>query len=144
LANRSVLILLCASLLATPAIASDDIAVLTRDGLIGTNWAVDCSKPISATNYRISYSVGPSGVPVETLRWTGGEKARELRNIQAISAEWLLYTMIDTDKEVINILTKREGNRHKSWWSVGKNGTAYIMNGKFISGGEPPWFEKCK
>lgn len=130
-------------LFATPVVANDDATALTKDGLMGTVWAIDCSKPLSASNYYVSYSVGPSGAPVETLRSANADKARELRNVQAISAEWILYTMIDTDNEAVNILTRRQGNRHKSWWSVGEGGTAYIVNGNFPDGGGPPWFEKC-
>jgi hypothetical protein len=141
--QRSLLILFGAGLLAAPASANDDVAALTKGGLMGSEWAIDCSKPMSATNYYLSYGVGPNGGPVEQLRSTDINTARELRNVQPISAEWLLYTLIDTDHEAINILTRRLGNRMKSWWSVGQDGKPYIVNGKLDSG-EPPWFEKCR
>ena len=133
------------SLCATPAFAGPDGDALTKADLIGTKWALDCTKPASATNYHLSYSVAASGVPVETLRTTAGaDKVRELRNVQSISDEWLLYSLTDTDHEVVNILTTRKGGRKKSWWSVGKDGALYILNGKFLDSGEPPWFEQCK
>jgi hypothetical protein len=50
--------------------------------------------------------------------------------------------LIDQDKEAVNILTSFKGNQMKSWWSVGKDGTPYILDGKFSDSGEPSWFEK--
>ena len=137
------LFLVGASLLATPAIANDDIAVMKKYGLMGKNWAIDCSKPVSEKNPYSFYGVGSNGTLMETLRSTDGDKARELRNVQVISPEWILYTMIDTDKEPINILTKIEGKRMRSWWSVGKDGTAYLINGELNGDGGAPWFEQC-
>ena len=143
--TRTVLLLGFVTLCALPAFAGEDSVALTSAGLIGTNWAIDCSKPADATNYHLSYSVGANGIPVEAMRSAAGaDKIRELRNVQLISDEWLLYTMTDTDQEAVNILTSRKGDRKKSWWSVGKDGTSYISNGKYSSNGEPPWFEKCK
>lgn len=142
---RSALIAGLVIVCATPAFAGQDGDALTKAGLIGTNWALDCTKPASETNYHLLYGVAPSGIPVETLRTTpGADKVRELRNVQSISDEWMLYTMTDSDKEVLSILTTRKGDRKKSWWSVGKDGTLYISSGKFVDSGEPPWFEKCK
>lgn len=142
---RTMLLAGFVALCTTPVFAGQDEAALTKAGLLGTKWALDCAKPASETNYHLSYSLAPSGAPAETLRTiAGADKVRELRNVQVISDEWLLYTMTDTDKEAVNILTSFGGDRKKSWWSVGKNGDPYILNGKFVDSGEPPWFEKCK
>ena len=142
---RAAVIAGLASLCAAPVFAGQDGTALTSAGLTGTNWALDCKSPASATNYHLSYSLNASGTPVETLRTTtGADTVRELRNVQVISADWLLYTMIDTDGEAIGILTSRKGDRKRTWWSAGKDGKAYILDGKGLSGGgDPPWFEKC-
>lgn len=142
---RAAVIAAWASLCAAPVFAGQDGTALTNAGLVGTNWALDCKSPASAKNYHLSYSLGPSGAPMETLRTTAGnDTVRELRNVQVMSSEWLLYSMIDTDGEVLGVLTSREGDRKKSWWSVGKDGKAYILDGKGLAGGgDPPWFEKC-
>ena len=56
-----------------------------------------------------------------------------------------LATYMDADGEQLTILTFIDGNRKKSWWSVGQGGTPYIMDGKFVPGGNsPPWFTQCK
>ena len=142
---RVILLLGLASLCATPTFAGPDGVALTNAGLIGTHWAIDCSKPASGENYLLSYSIGPNGVPVEAMQSApGADKVRELRNVQIISTEWMLYTTTDTDKEVVNILTSVKGNRKKSWWSVGKDGTNYILDGQYPDGGAPPWFIKCE
>jgi hypothetical protein len=130
---------------AVPALSNEDADTLTKAGIAGTTWAIDCANPPSKTNYYLFYGISPSGIPNETQTTIpGAEKVRELRNVQIISDEWLLYTLIDTDQEPVNILTKYSGNRHKSWWSVGKEGKSYIRDGKLIGEGAPPWFEKCK
>lgn len=141
--KRVMMVLVGAALFAAPAFANDDVAVLTKYGLIGSKWAVDCSKPMSASNYYLSYRVGPSGSPLQILKSTKLDQARELRNVQAITAGWFLYTLIDENGEPIDILTKVEGNRAKSWWSIGQGGKAYIVNGKGDNW-DPPWFERCK
>lgn len=114
----------------------------------GNPWnelGADCSKPAGDGNYGLSYGLTAKGVPAETLRSApGNDKVRELRNVQIISREWTVYTMTDTDGELIDILTRRTGDRKKSWWSVGKEGKAYILDGKFLDSGEPPWFQLCK
>ena len=138
-----IVVLIGTSLFTTPAIASDDVAVMNKYSLMEKNWAIDCSKPVSEKNYYAFYNIGPNGRLTETLRSTHGVKARELRNVQAISPEWILYTIIDLDKEAINVLTRIEGKRKKSWWSVGKDGKPYVVNGEFNGNGGPPWFEQC-
>ncbi len=117
-----------------------------QTSLPGTTWALDCKSPASATNYHLTYSVAPNGNLVETLG--AGEKGRprEIDNIQVISKDWVLYTLHDTDGEAVNIVTfTAKDGRKKSWSSIGANGKAYILSGKFPDGtGSPPWFEKCK
>lgn len=135
-----------ACICAAPVFAADDVAHLTRSGLVGTKWAVDCSKPVGNGNYHLAYRVSAKGVPVEVLFTApGNEKARELRNVQVISDEWTVYTMTDTDGEIYDILTRRNGDRKKSWRSIWKNAEPLILDGKFADGdGEPPWFRLCK
>ena len=141
---RGTMVLAGALFFAAPAFASnDDISVLTRYGLIGSHWAVDCSKPMSASNYYASYSVGPNGSPVQTLRTPQSEKVREMRNVQAISASWFVFTMMDENQQAFDILFKIEGNREKTWRSVAQGGKAYILNGKGNTA-DPPWFQRCK
>jgi hypothetical protein len=114
-------------------------------GLPGTKWAMDCSQPASSSNYHLAYSINKDDNLVETL--IGGDKPqnRPLRNVQIISPTWMLYTMDDTDGDKVDILTKTdEQGRKKSWWSVAKHGQAFIVDGKFPGGGEPPWFSRCK
>jgi hypothetical protein len=114
-------------------------------GLPGTKWAMDCSKPPSSSNYRLTYSVNKDGNLVETLIGGDKPKARPMRNIQIISPTWMLYTLDDTDGDVVDILTKTdEKGRKKSWWSVAKHGEGFIIDGKFANGGEAPWFSRCK
>ena len=141
--KRVMKVLIGATLFAAPALASNDVAVLTKYGLIGSKWAVDCSKPMSASNYYASYTVGPNGSPVQTLRTTQSEEVREILNVQAISAGWFLFTLIRENKQAFDILFKIEGNRAKTWRSVGQGGKAYILNGKGDTS-DPPWFERCK
>jgi hypothetical protein len=129
---------------ATPAFAAGAMPAAT--GLPGTTWALDCKKPASSSNYYLAYSVSGDGRLVETLKSSGEDKDRKIRNIQVISKDWLLYTMDDADGEAVNIVTftDKQG-RKKSWWSVGNGGTAYIIDGKFPDGkGGPPWFSQCK
>jgi len=128
------------------AFAADDVAALKKSGLIGTKWAVDCSKPESNSNYHLAYRVSAKGVPTEVLITTAGnDKARELRNVQVISDEWTVYTMTDQDGEFYDILTRREGDRKKSWRSIWKDAKPLIVDGKFADGnGQPPWFQLCK
>ena len=141
---RTALVSGLAFLCAAPALGGDNTTPIDA-ALVGTNWAFDCSKAADATNYRLTYKFGTNGVLVEAMQSApGADKVRELRNVQPISDGWLLYTMTDEDKEAVNILTRFKGDQKKSWWSVGKDGTNYILAGKFPDGGEPPWFNKCK
>src|SRR5258708_5425279 len=126
---RRFLIAGVAVLCAGPALAADGAPV--KVGLLGTTWALDCASPASATNYYLRYSVASNGNLVETTHATGKDKSREIRNIQLISGSWLLYTLDDTDGEAVNILTfTAQDGRKKSWWSVGRDGKAYILDGK--------------
>ena len=117
-----------------------------KTGFLGTTWALDCKAPASTTNFHLTYSIAPNGNLVETQSAGGKDKSREIDNIQVISKDWLLYTLHDSDGEAVNILTfARKDGRKKSWSSIGANGKAYILSGKFPNGtGGPPWFEKCK
>jgi hypothetical protein len=126
-----------------PAFAADTPA---STGLAGTTWALDCKQPPSSTNYYLVYSISSDGRLVETLKSTGEEKNRKLRNLQAMGKGWLLYTMDDNDGEAVNIVTFTDSKgRKKTWWSVGNNGKAYVVNGQFPeSTGGPPWFSQCK
>jgi len=139
------LVVLLAALIglsAATGMASDKSA-LDKAGVLG-KWAMDCSQPPSASNYHLIYAVGSDGTATETQR-TSSESVRKLRNVQFISAGWLLYSYVDADGELLSILTYSEGKRKKSWWSVGKDGKAFIMDGKFQPDGNAvPWFEKCQ
>ncbi len=140
---RRFLVASLVALCAGPALA--DGSTPAKTGLPGTTWALDCTVPASASNYYLIYSVASNGNLVETMRSTGKDKPREIRNIQLISSSWVLYTLDDTDGEAVNILTfTGTDGRKKSWWSVGHDGKAYIRDGKFPDGGEPPWFKRCK
>jgi hypothetical protein len=129
---------------AAPAFAAG--AAPSATGLPGTTWSVDCKQPASSTNYYLVYSVNKDGLLVESLRGGNMTKDRTIRNIQVISKTWLLYTLDDTDGDEVNILVFTDAKgRKKSWWSVAKNGQAYIIDGKFPnSNGGPPWFSQCK
>ena len=115
-------------------------------GLPGTTWAVDCKQPQSSTNYYLAYSVNGDGLLVESLRGGGMNKDRTFRNIQVISKSWLLYTLDDTDGDKVSLLVFTDAKgRKKTWWSVAKDGQAFIIDGKFPDGtGGPPWFSRCK
>jgi hypothetical protein len=86
---RALLILVIANLCAAPAFADgeQDAATLTRAGIMGTKWAIDCSKPASKSNQHFSYRVRADGVPVESYFARGREVERELRNVQPISSD---------------------------------------------------------
>jgi hypothetical protein len=139
---RHLLIATLIGLSVMPGMASEE-AALSKAGVLGT-WAIDCSKPPATSNYHMVYAVDSKGVATET-QLTGSQSVRQLRNVQLISKQWLLYSYLDADGEMLSILTFFDGGRKKSWWSVGKDGAAYIMDGKFLPGGNSvPWFEKCK
>jgi hypothetical protein len=139
---RSLLIATLLGLCAAPSFASDESA-LAKAGILGA-WAMDCSKPSSGSNYYLVYAINKDGAATETQRTTS-DSVRQIRNVQTISDTWLLYSYLDADGEMLSILTFRDGGRKKSWWSVGKDGKAYIMGGNFADGGKSvPWFEKCK
>lgn len=131
--------------LAAAAPASAAGATPQATGLVGTKWALDCKQLPSSTNYYLEYSVGDDGRLVETLT-SNRVQARKLRNIQLMAKDWLLYTMDDDDGEAVNIVTftDKQG-RKKTWWSVGNNGKAYVVDGKFPDQSNgPPWFSPCK
>lgn len=114
-------------------------------GLVGTTWAMDCTRPPSAGNAYSDFTISSDGRLVETLRSPEGNGGRKIRNIQIISKNWLLYTLDDTDGEAVNILTfTDERGRKRTWWSVGNGGTVYVLNGKVADGSGLPWFTKCE
>ena len=129
---------------AAPALASSDSDAFDRAGILGT-WAEDCSKPPSADNYHLIYRAASDGSVSEVQRTTGDD-ARKIRNVQILSDDWLAYSYFNSkDDNKYSIVTRKQGNRKKSWWSARHDGTALIMNGKFTgSGQDVPWFEKCK
>jgi len=130
------------SLSVMPSVASER-AALAKAGVLGT-WAIDCSKPPSTSNYHMVYAVDAKGIATET-QLTGSQSVRQLRNVQFISKQWMLYSYLDADGEMLSILTFFDAGRKKSWWSVGNEGKAYIMDGKFLpDGNSVPWFKKCK
>jgi len=139
---RRVLIATLLALSVLPSAASEK-AALSKAGVLGT-WAMDCSQPPSTSNYYMDYAVDSDGTATETQR-TGSSSVRRIRNTEVIGSQSLLYSYFDEDGEQLSILTFRDGDRKKSWWSVGKEGTAYIIDGKFVPGGNSvPWFNKCK
>ncbi len=62
--------------------SKEDADTLTKAGIAGTTWAIDCAKPPSKTNYYLFYRVSPSGIPNETQNTIPeAEKVRELKNV---------------------------------------------------------------
>ena len=141
---RIILITTLIGLCAVTAYAASDADTLATAGILNTTWAMDCSKPPGKDNYYLLYGSKPDGAGTETQRTTSDD-TRTIRNAQIISDQWLIFTYLTRKKEEYSILTKREGNRKKSWWSIRAGNKPLIMNGKFVaSGAEVPWFEKCK
>ena len=131
---------LCAGATASAATTTAPAAT----GLPGTTWAVNCAAPASATNFYLFYTLDADGNLTEVLRSTWNEE-RQVRNIQSISSDWLLYTLTNKAGQPVNILTfMGKDGRKKSWWSVGGDGTPYIADGRYPEAGEPPWFTRCR
>src|SRR5258706_13948662 len=102
--------------------ATASAATTTATGLPGTTWAVNCAAPASATNFYLFYTLDADGNLSEVLRSTWNEE-RQVRNIQAISSDWLLYTLTNKAGQPVNILTfMGKDDRKKSWWPVGGDG----------------------
>jgi hypothetical protein len=120
--------------------------VVNSFGLLG-RWAMDCAQPAGPANVQMNYAIGADGSVTESLGRGAAtaDRVSTLINVQLVSPEWLLYSLRNSDGSLLTVLTFREGQRKKSWWSVGSDGTPYIVNGKFVStAGEPPYLQKCE
>jgi hypothetical protein len=115
-------------------------------GLFGT-WALDCSRPASASN---DYHVFLPGQPYPQRilkRGEAGEYRFDIKDVRRIGTNWLAF--IDHRRGAgpegtFDVIIERVGNRFRTISSVAPNGRVVIRNGRLVKTGEPTLrFERC-
>lgn len=139
-------ILLCAVFAtvaaAVPASANTDGDQLKKLGLLGP-WAHDCSKPASGENPHLSIEAPEGALPVERL-FTNGAYDREnwLADVVVLPDGRVQWTQITLDGTV-KLVKLVETDRNRTWSSIGADGEVFIKDGRFTSGKEVQWFNRC-
>ena len=142
--------LLAGALALMPSLAN---AQSTRDvlrdfGLLGT-WATNCAEPAGKYNFWTVYAGMTNGNVKRTYYNTPDrEKAYNeyiITRAIRLPASQLSYSQQGVaNKDRIDVILLKEGNRYKIWSSVRQNGEVLVKEGKFASGGEDsPWQTKC-
>lgn len=117
--------------------------VLVSSGLSGT-WAIDCAADASRSNPYIIYSVPASGEPAEQFlaRDPRLDRTTRMRDIRALEGQMVAWTQRVADKSV-DVIVQIEARKQRVWRSVLSDGTIFIAEGRFGSGQDTPWFNKC-
>jgi hypothetical protein len=117
--------------------------VLVASGLTGT-WAVDCASDASRNNPYIIYSVPDTGEPAEQFlaRDPRLDRTTRMRDIRALEGQKVAWTQRVADKTV-DVIVQVEAQKQRVWRSVLSDGTIFIADGRFGSGQDTPWFNKC-
>jgi hypothetical protein len=150
--RKTLVLMIGATLAASSAVASPDTDALKATGLAG-KWAVDCSKPASATNIHSAWTETADGHVVLTTD-TDKKDANPstLLELKQMPDNRVLYT-VKADSDEIDVVLKMEKNRYRLWSSslgglaAGYAGTddVYVKDGKILANGEQtPWYEKCE
>jgi hypothetical protein len=134
----------------TPSLASAQSPrdVLRDFGLLGT-WATDCSRQSDKDNFYTIYAGMTNGKVRRTYYNTPDRKEpyNEYIITRAIKlpADQLSYRQEGVvDKDKIDVVLLRDGNRYKIWSSVKEDDTVLVRDGKFPnSGDDSPWQAKC-
>ena len=142
--------LLTACLLAVTgtAQAQSPRQVLSDFGMLGT-WATDCSQPSGKYNFYAIYSGMSNGNVMRTYYNTPDRKKPYnqyvLTRAILLPSNLLSYQQEGTvNKDRIDVVLRRDGNRYQVWSSVRADGTVLVKEGKYPDdGAESPWQERC-
>ena len=117
--------------------------VLVASGLSGT-WAIDCASDASRSNPYIIYSVPVTGEPAEQFLAHDPrlDRTTRMRDIRALEGQKVAWTQRVADKTV-DVIVQVEAQKQRVWRSVLSDGTIFIADGRFGSGQDTPWFNKC-
>ncbi len=117
--------------------------VITKLGLQG-KWALDCASDFSRQNPHMIYTVPAVGAPTEQLlaRDPRLDRVTPLSDIVELEGGYVQWVQKAADGQVTAVI-KVEGLRQKTWNAVLSDGTVLVSDGKFNSGSQTPWFNKC-
>lgn len=117
--------------------------VITKLGLQG-KWALDCAADFSRENPHMIYAVPVTGEPTEQLlaRDPRLDRITPLSDIVELEGGFVRWVQKAADGQVTAVI-KVEGLRQKTWNAVLSDGTVLVSDGKFNSGSQTPWFNKC-
>jgi hypothetical protein len=129
-----------------PEAAEPEKEAVRKSGILGT-WAVDCSKPSSASNPYQAYAIDKPH-PTRTLAMATEslDGVFDMRKARLLGNNRLAYTDVKRGRpgKHFDVVVEIAGGRLRSLSSVADDGTVIIRDGKFVKSGAPTLvFQRC-